>query len=139
MTITRGKFVGFYKYNNERIQKNLSRDQTFFDIEIKEVDGEYFFGSVKEEPVGQPGIGTINGVMIADKISFIKQMSIAASITREGQSKTYNTRHPKIYYEGYYADNKFKGTWKIKFGFIFVGLLPIPIPPTSGIWEMERK
>jgi hypothetical protein len=134
----KGQYIGFYKYH-PRVQERLSRGQTFFDINITEADGDNFFGTVKDEPAGQPGTGTITGVASADKISFIKQMSIATSITADGQNRTYNSRHPKIYYEGVFADNKFQGTWKIKFGFIFAGLIPIPVIPTTGTWEMRKK
>jgi hypothetical protein len=135
----KGHYTGFYKYDSERIQKKLSREQTFFNIDITEIDGENFSGAVKEESIGQPGTGTIMGMLNGDTISFIKQMSIAASITPDGQQKIYNTKHPKIYYKGSYSDGKYKGTWKIKFGVIFVGFIPIPIPPTSGTWEMRKK
>ena len=74
MIITTGQYQGFYKYANERINQNLGRQQTFFDIDISEVDGENFYGTVKEEPVGQPGTGTITGLLSADNISFIKQI-----------------------------------------------------------------
>jgi hypothetical protein len=135
----KGQYTGFYKYDNERVQQKLSRDQTFFDIDVTEVNGEKFFGTLKEEAVGQPGLGSIIGELSGDTISFIKQMNVAAGIKSDGQLKTYNTRHPKIYYKGIYEKEKFVGSWKIKFGFIFVGLLPIPIPPISGTWEMRKK
>lgn len=135
----KGKYLGFYKYNNERVHNKLGRSQTFFDLEITGIEGDNFWGTVEDEPIGQPGTGTITGVLKGGNISFIKQMSVAASITADGSLKTYNSKHPKIYYNGIYTDGKYKGTWKIKFGFIFSGLIPIPIPPISGIWEMRLK
>lgn len=133
-----GKYKGSYIYSNERIQQSLSRDKTIFNIDITEFDGVNFVGTVNEEPCGQPGTGSIHGKIENNTISFIKQMQIAASITPEGKVKTYNSRHPKIYYEGKLVEDVYSGTWKIKFGFIFVGILPIPIPPTSGKWEMGK-
>jgi hypothetical protein len=135
----KGQYTGFYKYDSETLQKVLARDQTFFDIEIQEFDGEMFSGKVREEAGGQPGPGTITGHLHGNNISFIKQMDIAATIWPDGSVKTHNARHPKIYYSGTHADGKFTGTWKIKFGFIFAGFFPIPIVPTSGTWEMRKK
>jgi hypothetical protein len=134
----KGQYTGFYKYS-ERIQKNLPREQTFFEINITEVNEPIFYGTVQDEPGGPPGTGTITGELVEDKIFFIKQMAIASSIALDGQQRTYNTRHPKIYYQGIKTGEIFTGTWKIKFGFIFVGLIPIPIIPTSGTWEMREK
>jgi hypothetical protein len=135
-----GIYTGFYKYDSERIQQKLGRSQTFFDLEISEVDGDKFGGTVQEESVGQPGPGTITGELKGNHISFVKQMDIACAITPDGGQKTYNSKHPKIFYDGVLLpDGKYVGNWKIKFGFLFIGILPIPIPTTSGTWEMRRK
>jgi len=108
-----GQYEGFYKYDNERIQQSLSRDKTIFYLDISEFDGNEFYGMVRDEPRGQPGKGTIYGELKGDKISFIKQMQIAASILPDGKNKVYNTRHPKIYYEGILSEGKYIGTWRI--------------------------
>jgi len=132
-------YTGFYNYNNLRIQEKLGREQTFFELEISITNGDAFSGTVQEEIIGQPGTGIVKGRLKGDTISFVKQMSVAASILPEGQLKTYNTKHPKIHYRGKLENGTFSGSWKIKFGFIFVGFLPIPIPPISGNWEMREK
>jgi hypothetical protein len=140
MTITKGHYTGFYKYNKERIQKIIAHDKTLFFIDINDTDGEKFSGTIQDDinTGGTPGIGTITGKINGDKIFFVKQMPIAAIITNDVQ-KNFNKKHRKIYYDGIKSDGIFKGTWKLKFGFIFFGLLPILIAETRGTWEMKKK
>ncbi len=124
-----GKYTGFYKYNNERVNQILSRDQTFFEINILFEEGEYFAGELKDEPIGQPGTGVLNGTLKGDAISFIKHMPTSFSFKADGHIRETKSKHPKIYYEGTFINGKFKGTWKIKFGFIIQGFLPILVVP----------
>ena len=137
--ISKGQYSGFYKYDNINIQRNLGRDQTFFEIDITEIDGQSFCGTVRDEPIGQPGIGTIKGRYKGNKIYFIKQMQIAQIMLPDGQVKTSNKMHPKIYYEGIVSEDRFEGTWKIKFGFILKEILPLIGIKTTGSWEMRKK
>jgi hypothetical protein len=133
-----GKYTGFYKYNNIRAQRMLGREQTFFDIEIIEFDGETFSGEVQEEPVGHQGKGTITGKLIGNNLTFIKQMPTKAVLTPNGEIKTYNKPHPKLFYKGILVDKKFIGTWTLKSGLDFFGLFSFPIN-THGTWEMRKK
>lgn len=135
----KGQYTGFYKYDNKRIDNILGRTQTFFDIDITEVEDGKFYGTVQDEPIAKTGPGIISGELIGEQIFFIKQMAIRTIMTDDGQQKSFNKRHPKIYYKGIKVDNKFKGTWKIKFGFIFIGIIPIPMATTRGTWEMRIK
>ena len=135
-----GKYKGFYKYDKQKIQKSISHGVTFFFLEITETNGDKFIGTVEDDKNtgGTPGTGVISGELIGDKISFIKQMPIA-SFVANGQMKTFDKKHPKIYYEGVKIDEKFIGTWKIKFGLLMVGLLFLLGAKTTGTWEMEKS
>lgn len=31
------------------------------------------------------------------------------------------------------------GTWRFKFGFIWFGIIPIPVIPSKGNWSMSKK
>lgn len=136
----KGLYKGFYKYDKERIQKIVAHDMTLFHINITEVDGLTFTGEIKDDTNtgGTPGTGTITGVLNGNKIEFTKQMPIASIISADGKIKTLNKKHRKIYYEGRKSGDIFKGTWKIPFGFLLVGILPIPMAKTTGTWEMEK-
>lgn len=136
------KYKGFYKYDNERIQKYVAHDKTLFAVEITDVINGKFSGNVEDDisTGGRPGVGKVSGEISGDKISFIKQMPVASSFGKGGKENNRNTKHPKIYYSGVaVGQNKFEGRWQIKFGIIFNGLIPIPVIPTSGIWEMEKE
>jgi hypothetical protein len=135
----KGQFTGFYKYDNKFADKLLGREQTFFEIEITEDDGANFYGTVKEEEVGHPGIGTITGIKHGNEISFIKQMPTAGRLGMDGQIKYHNRNHPKLYYSGSYIDDRYVGIWKMKFKIYFEGIVPIITPPSTGTWEMRKK
>jgi hypothetical protein len=137
-----GKYRGFYRYDNTRVQTSIGFDKTYFRIDItKDLENE-FNGTVEDDlsSGGTPGIGRVVGKCQEGVISFIKQMPIASAITVTGEKKTFNARHPKIHYEGIELEpGRFQGTWRIKFGFIFIGLIPVPVSRMSGKWEMTRS
>jgi hypothetical protein len=136
----KGLYKGYYKYDKQSAQKNISLGVTFFFIEITESDGKKFMGTAQDDIFsgGTPGIGIISGKLMGDKITFIKQMPIASFVI-DGQKENFDEKHPKIYYEGIKTDDKFTGTWKIKFGLFKEGLLLLLGARTTGTWEMEKS
>ena len=138
----KGKYRGYYRYDNERIRNYIGFEKTFFDIEIEEENNTNFRGMVQDDKVsgGQEGFGIIIGTIDGASISFTKQMSTASSFGQGGKVNTYHTKGPKIYYSGVKTPNgSYRGVWKIKFGFIFNGIIPTPVLPTTGEWEMQEK
>lgn len=137
-----GLWTGHYKFDNEAIQKASGSERTSFEITIQEINKNSFTGIVEDDlkTGGTEGIGEIKGTVIGDRIEFVKQMPIMTLIIdKKGSRKTLNKKHRPIYYSGTFsADNKtIQGSWRFKFGFIWLGLLPIPIFPTKGSWEMK--
>ena len=141
--ITKGHWTGQYKYGKETIQKATGFAGTNFDIEILSIENDNFVGTVKDDlsTGGTKGIGEIVGKVVGENIEFIKQMPVMTSINKDGTMKTYNKKQRKIYYSGTFSkDGKsISGEWRFKFGFVWIGFIPIPIPPTKGIWIMKLK
>jgi len=117
-------------------------DSTNFEIEITRVDDNIFFGKVHDDLTtgGTEGVGEIKGKVSADAVEFVKQMPIMTLLVDEhGTRKTLNKKHPKIYYSGTFSSDKksISGHWRFKFGFIWLGLIPIFVIPTKGTWTMK--
>ncbi|HBG71699.1 MAG: hypothetical protein A2W93_06690 [Bacteroidetes bacterium GWF2_43_63] len=135
-----GKYKGHYQYDNQKIQKQLKHDLTLFNLEITEFENGHFNGFVEDDidTGGTPGKGIINGEKNGNEITFIKEMPIASFLIN-GKMKTYNKKHPKIYYKGTITDDKIEGFWKIKFGVFMNGLMMLIGVKTTGTWQMGKS
>jgi hypothetical protein len=139
-----GHWAGQYKFDKEIHQKLTGFDSTNFEIEIISVDNNVFQGKVQDDLTtgGTEGIGEIQGKVTGDIIEFVKQMPIMTLLVgKDGTRKTINGKHRKIYYSGTFSCDKtsISGHWRFKFGFIWFGLIPIPVTPTRGTWTMKLK
>ena len=73
-----------------------------------------FTGQVYDDPNSpMPEPGTISGMLIGNKIEFVKQMPKATYIDTDGGSLKFDCAHPEIYYSGEYIpeENLMVGTW----------------------------
>jgi hypothetical protein len=139
-----GRWIGQYKFDKEVNQKMIGFDHTNFEIEIISIDKNKFQGKVQDDITtgGTEGIGEIQGKIVGNTVKFIKQMPIMTILfDKEGERKTFNRKHSKIYYSGTYSSDKksIGGHWRIKFGLIWIGLFPIVLIPTKGTWTMSLK
>ncbi|HUM98772.1 MAG TPA: hypothetical protein PK275_13025 [Chitinophagaceae bacterium] len=139
-----GQWIGQYKFDKETHQKITGFDSTNFVIEIINVDSNCFRGNVHDDLTtgGTEGIGGIQGEVTGDIVKFVKQMPVMTLILGKNKTKkTLNRKHRKIYYSGKFSDDKksISGHWRFKFGFIWFGLIPIPVAPTRGTWTMKLK
>lgn len=142
--ITTGLWTGYYRFGNTEVQKLSGFDQTDFEITIQNVDDNNFTGIVQDnlETGGTEGIGKIKGNISGDQVKFVKQMPVMTIIIdKKGTRKTLNRKHRPVFYSGTLSADKksVSGDWKIKFGFIRLGLLPIPIMTIKGTWQMKLK
>ena len=139
-----GIWKGFYKYDNDKIQKIIGYDKTEFEIVIDKFDGENFSGEVNDDQStgGMKETGQIFGRIENRKIYFEKLMPKDCQISENGDRKYSEKNHPKIYYSGKLSNekNKFEGNWKFKrrIGLLFF-VIPIIYSPGNGTWEMEHK
>jgi hypothetical protein len=139
-----GKWTGHYSFNNENINKIRGFEKTLFEFEILNVNGNVFNGKIKDDlnTGGMEGIGEIAGKIMGNKIDFIKTMPIMTLLVdKKGTRKMLNKKHRPIYYTGQFSSDgqMVSGTWRFKFGLIWIGLFPIPVIPSIGIWSMSRK
>jgi hypothetical protein len=139
-----GEWEGYYSFNDERLNKLRGFEKTLFQVEILDVKENKFSGTIKDDLTtgGMEGIGEISGEVKGDRIYFVKQMPVMTLIVdRKGTRKTYNKKHRPIYYIGQFSKDgeTISGTWRFKFGFIQMGIFPIPVFPKSGIWWMSKK
>ena len=139
-----GQWTGHYSFEDERINKIRGFDKTFFEMEILAVNENEFTGKIQDDlsSGGMEGVGDIKGKIMGDRIDFVKSMPVMTLLMdKKGTIKTFNKKHHPIYYTGQFSNDGLtvSGTWRIKFGFIWIGLLPIPFMPSKGIWSMTRK
>ncbi len=140
--IQTGRWIGHYKFDREIQQKMNGFEFTNFEIEITCVDNNTFSGKVQDDLTtgGTEGTGEIKGKVSGNDVEFVKQMPIMTLlIGKEGKRKTLNRKHRRIYYTGTFSSDKrsVSGKWRFKFGFIWFGIIPIPVSPTSGTWSMR--
>ena len=129
---------------NEEINKIRGFDNTFFEIEILTVNNNAFTGKIQDDlsTGGTEGVGEFLGKIIGHRIEFVKLMPVMTLlIDRKGTRKTFNKKHRPIYYSGQFSSDgqTVSGTWRFKFGFIWIGIIPIPNKPSKGFWTMTRK
>ena len=139
-----GQWTGHYSFMDEKINKIRGYEKTFFEIEILSVNNNEFAGKIQDDLTtgGTEGIGQVSGKIVGDRIDFVKLMPVMTLIVdRKGTRKTLNRKHRPIYYSGQFSSDgqTISGTWRFKFGFVRIGIIPIPFLPSKGIWSMTRK
>lgn len=139
-----GQWTGYYSFKNKDFNKIRGFEKTFFDLEILSVKEDTFIGKIQDDLTtgGTEGIGEISGKIVGDRINFVKLMPVMTLLVdRKGTRKTYNKRHRPIYYTGQFTSDgeTVAGTWQFKFGFVWIGIFPVPVIPSKGIWSMTRK
>ena len=115
-----------------------------FEIEILSVNDNAFTGKIHDDLTtgGTEGVGEISGKIIGERIDFVKLMPVMTFlIDRKGTKKNCNKKHRPIYYTGQFSSDgqTISGTWRFKFGFVWIGIIPVPVIPSKGIWSMTRK
>ena len=139
-----GNWKGYYRFDNERIQKVIGYNETEFEIVIDKFDGKEFFGKVNddEKTGGMQDTGEIIGRLENNEVYFKKLMPRNCSIALNGERVYSEKKHPTLYYSGLLSDDgkKIEGKWKFKrqLGFIFY-IIPIIYNPGNGTWRMELK
>ncbi|KFF10095.1 hypothetical protein [Flavobacterium hydatis] len=137
-----GNWKGYYKFENERIQKAIGFEKTDFEIIIENFDGINFDGIVNDDikTGGMEETGEITGKIVNNKISFKKMMPVHNQIDAKGERKNIKGKHPVLYYYGTLSENETEiiGTWKFKktLGFLF-GVIPVFYRPGNGTWKMN--
>jgi hypothetical protein len=137
-----GNWNGYYKFENQRIQKAMGFEKTNFEIIIEKFDGINFDGIVNDDikTGGMKETGKVTGKIVNNKVSFKKLMPINTQIDLKGERKDLERKHPTLYYFGTLSENKAEiiGTWKFKrkIGFLF-GIIPIFFRPGNGSWKMS--
>ncbi|GGH83092.1 hypothetical protein GCM10011379_57960 [Filimonas zeae] len=139
-----GQWKGYYSYSGEKVNKFRQFENTLFDIEILTVNGNFFTGKVQDDlgTGGTEGVGDITGQIKGNGIDFVKRMPVLTFIVDEkGTRKTFNKKHPPIFYTGEFTNDgqTVNGTWRFKFCFVWLGIIPIPIMPIKGAWSMTLQ
>ena len=135
------KWIGSYRYDNEKHRKAVGWEQTVFEVEFVSWHADEFVGKIVDDPDtgGTPGTGEIVGSISGGRIEFVKKMPVLTLIsgihTRVTRS---NRKHPDIFYAGTVSPDgtSMSGEWRIKLGFGFFGLWPTIFLPMSGTWTM---
>lgn len=139
-----GQWKGYYNYFGEKVNKFRQFENTNFDIEILTVDGNHFTGKVQDDldTGGAEGVGDITGQIHENRIDFVKAMPVLTLIVDEkGTRKIFNKKHPPIFYTGEFSSDArtVNGTWQIRFGIVWFGIIPLPIMPLKGAWSMTLQ
>ncbi|TFF36326.1 hypothetical protein [Mucilaginibacter psychrotolerans] len=141
--IAKGNWQGYYQFDNKRHESMRGHKHTYFGIAIVNIADNRFSGTVQDDLAsgGTEGIGEITGTVDGDEVEFIKQMPVMTVLRADGTRQTFNKKHRKIYYAGKLSADgmSISGQWRFKFGFLWIGIIPIPMPPTSGTWTMTFK
>ncbi|MGN6421508.1 MAG: hypothetical protein ACTHMC_28600 [Pseudobacter sp.] len=137
-----GIWTGFYSFSDGEINKIRGFLNTNFDIQILTFNDNEFTGTVQDDLAtgGTEGIGEIHGKIQGNRVDFVKIMPVMTLIVdRKGTRKTLKKKHRPIFYTGNLSENghTVTGTWKIKFGFVWLGIIPVPIRASRGVWTMN--
>lgn len=145
--LSQGKYIGHYAFNNKALAASGNLEGTLFTMTVKEISGEEFTGEVADDypNAGTEGVGTIEGVIDGDNISFVKQMPYYTSFVKKPEGgysiKVDKTRkHPPIYYKGTQIENNtYKGTWGFRIDILTRILLWLSSVKPGGTWEMKLE
>ena len=139
-----GTWKGYYKYDNEKIQKSIGFEKTYFTIVIHSFNGKTFSGIVLDDLTtgGMEGEGKIIGTIENDKVTFKKLMKKTSLISTNGTKKYLEKTHPAIYYTGTITPDQLhmEGHWKFKTQIMFLfGIIPLPVKFCPGFWSMNLQ
>jgi hypothetical protein len=138
-----GNWNGYYKFDNERIQNAIGFEKTNFTIVIDSYEQGTFQGKVNDDVTtgGMKETGHVVGKVDKNEIRFKKLMPKNCIIYANGERKTSEKKHPTLYYEGTFSEDKTEvtGKWffKRKIGFLY-GIVPILFRPAKGTWSMKK-
>jgi hypothetical protein len=139
-----GTWRGKYTYDMPDIYKDDRTREVKFTIQITQVKGNAFMGTVEDDlkTGGTRGVGKIEGNFDKGQIRFNKNMPVLTQIDQAGNHiENARKRHPTIFYEGRFAPGKqyCAGTWRFKKKrLIWKGIIPLWITPISGQFSMEK-
>lgn len=139
-----GQWTGFYSFSDIEVNKIRGFEKTNFDIQILSINENKFTGTVQDDLAtgGTEGIGEIFGQIHGDRIEFVKRMPVMTLIVdRKGTKKTLNKKHRPIFYSGRISNDghTVTGTWELKSGFVWFGLIPVPVRRSTGVWSMTLQ
>lgn len=134
-----GQWQGTLTYGKE--YRQFKGHQLSFEMELH-ADGEQFYGTaIDTGGMGtSPDTATIQGRLIANQISLIKQYPRFHYVSY-GQGKIDSKRKgPLIHYEGEFKEFEqfFEGQWVMRIRAWLFGLIPYTYACT-GTWRMMRK
>ena len=137
-----GSWKGYYKFDNERTQKVIGFEKTYFTIEIESYEGVNFQGKVNDDVStgGMEETGDVIGKVYNNKIQFKKLMPKNCQIYENGDRETTDQKHPTLYYEGTFSNDKteIRGKWFFKRKIVFLyGIVPIIFHQGKGTWSMK--
>ncbi|HEY0975957.1 MAG TPA: hypothetical protein VGE21_00690 [Flavobacteriales bacterium] len=138
-----GSWIGQYTYDHLLPgETENSPALVGFRIDIHRVEGDRFFGTVKDDEAtgGTPGTGTISGTFSENGVRFTKQMPIASEYDEKGRWTYENKPHRKLLYDGAFSRDKqhLSGTWRFKTAWAWYGPIPYRVSYGTGEWEMRR-
>jgi hypothetical protein len=144
----KGRYYGFYKFDNDEIRKSSGFTKTNFTIEITKLEGEYFSGWVEDDisTGGMEGRGIISGYILRNRISFVKQMPHLTMLYKNKTTGKYERKidttrkHLPIYYEGTISGtDNYVGKWNFRYYNHLINILVMfKRIKTGGTWEMSK-
>lgn len=87
------------------------------------------------------GTGIIKGKIEEQRITFIKQMPVETILLPNGKLRKTKGKHKDIVYHGQLCEGaqSYSGTWKIKLGIAWFGIIPVPVGRNRETWEMKKE
>jgi hypothetical protein len=150
--LEKGKYNGFYGYDDENYREAKKFEKTNFTIMITDTNGQNFYGWVEDDFLsgGMAGRGSIYGKLKGNKISFVKSMPYLGIAEKDKVTGKYKSRmdktrkHPLIYYSGKKIGKKasieqYKGRWNFKYGIIMSLRLMVSGIKTGGNWGLIKE
>jgi hypothetical protein len=136
-----GKWKGWYKYDDLKLEFVNAAQYYGFVINIETLSDNLFVGSVKDDSAVSPmrEIGKIQGSVNGNTIYFRKLMPVNYRLTLDGNYEQTNKPHPIIHYKGKINRIQMtaRGRWyfKRKLALTF-GFIPVLYRPGKGSWQM---
>ena len=139
-----GKWVGWYEFDDVRVQLLTASFRSGYTISIDKFDGKFFSGSVVDDANTSimHEVGKIEGSLKGEKVFFDKRMPITYKLDPKGNYIRENKPHPTIYYQGTLDKYQMmiKGSWFFKRKLVLIfGFIPFLFRPGKGIWEMKLE